>query len=109
LQAKEKKVKLIFKYRNFVKKLKGYRIRIDASKFAQVIRNLVSNAIKFTDAEGTVTITIEPMERMNSNYHHSYRLSTVNDHDSFDAIAIHVVDFGAGISEASKWNEKLVN
>lgn len=31
-------------------------IDVDPSKFSQVIRNFVSNAIKFTDADGTVRV-----------------------------------------------------
>ena len=37
----------------------NWYIQIDPHKFAQVVRNLISNALKFTPAHGTVTVQLE--------------------------------------------------
>jgi signal transduction histidine kinase len=36
----------------------GLRVTTDADKLGQVVRNLVTNAIKFTDPGGTVTVSV---------------------------------------------------
>ena len=47
--------------------LSSYVVRVDEPKFAQVIRNLVSNALKFTPAEGSVTVCIEALPANNAS------------------------------------------
>lgn len=37
---------------------KDYTVCVDKHKFAQVVRNLISNALKFTPPEGSITVTI---------------------------------------------------
>jgi signal transduction histidine kinase len=34
-------------------------MHVDVAKFAQIVRNLVSNALKFTPRDGNVTILLE--------------------------------------------------
>jgi signal transduction histidine kinase len=54
----------------------GIHIRADGQRLQQILTNLVSNAIKFTDADGVVQIQIEPV---------------------FDGVDLVIRDNGAGI------------
>ncbi len=44
---------------SFVTELESLFVIIDVSKFMQVLNNLVSNALKFTPDDGTITISLE--------------------------------------------------
>ena len=59
--------------------LAGVRIRVDADRIAQVMANLISNAIKFSPAEGVVEIA-----------------ATVETH----LVRISVIDHGCGVPES---------
>ncbi|KAA5824528.1 response regulator [Algibacter amylolyticus] len=56
-------------------KLERLQMDLDINKFTAIITNLISNAIKFTDQEGKVSLRIEKVERKNI----SYFLFKVND------------------------------
>ena len=51
--------KEIAKRFNFITSAKNIIIDIDVYKFSQVINNLISNAIKFTEDQGEITLSIE--------------------------------------------------
>jgi signal transduction histidine kinase len=63
-------------------------ILADEHKLAQVIRNLVSNGLKFTPANGQVTITVSLFQKG-------------DDGERVLCLRLDVKDTGAGISEAS--------
>lgn len=52
-QAKEKGVNILFEAQEMV----GVRVYGDSVKLAQVVRNLTSNALKFTPTSGTVSVS----------------------------------------------------
>eukprot|EP01036_Dinobryon_divergens_P036645 gene36645-47766_t len=73
--------------------LQDVRINADRIKFSQVIRNLVSNSLKFTPRGGRVTIKchiVQPGERQ--------RRSSFDWSPGQRMLQIEVVDTGAGIS-----------
>ncbi|HWJ25934.1 MAG TPA: ATP-binding protein, partial [Flavisolibacter sp.] len=67
-------------------------INTDKQKLEQVLRNLLSNSFKFTDAEGKVTLTIQKAPRETS--YKNEKLFSVP-----DVIAFSVKDTGIGIPE----------
>ena len=73
------------------RELSAYVIRIDRSKFAQAIRNLVSNGVKFTPAGGSVNVSIEPGQR-------NMMLSAFSNTVPFQSLKVTVTDTGPGIS-----------
>ncbi len=64
-------------------------IKADRFKLSQVIRNLISNSLKFTPPLGSVKVKVERIP---------IRQSTLNTLNSSTAIRISVQDSGAGIS-----------
>ena len=69
-------------------------IHVDSNKIAQVVRNLVSNALKFTPKGGTVDVSICEVEML--------RRDPVTGRDvAQKMLQISVTDSGAGISEVS--------
>ena len=75
-------------------------IMADEAKLGQVIRNLVSNGLKFTPAGGSVTVSIEPGQRKRllniSNM--SQRIASTRVANRYDLLRVTVTDTGAGIS-----------
>ena len=65
------------------------QIHCDKFKISQVIRNLISNALKFTPADGEVSIRLELVEDSENNEQRP---------DFAGTIRITVRDSGAGIS-----------
>ena len=80
--------------------LYNYLINIDKSKFTQVIRNLISNALKFSPSGGTVIVRLKMMyeQVLPTTYRNSYAIQAV---DSYNYVQLSVIDQGAGISEVS--------
>jgi signal transduction histidine kinase len=71
-----------------------YRLVADEFKMNQVIRNLVSNAIKFTFSGGSVDVRVEMIA--------NYESSQIECHDADDRLVrITVKDTGAGISRGN--------
>ena len=61
---------------------------VDANKVAQVVRNLVSNGLKFTKPGGAVTVNVSTVDQRKENGGSYCKL-----------LKIAVKDSGAGISE----------
>ncbi len=68
--------------------VRGIRLNVDTNKIAQVIRNLVSNGLKFTPSGGTVEVTLSVMDEGKGAKDAPCSLLVLN-----------VKDSGAGISE----------
>jgi signal transduction histidine kinase len=78
-------------------------IYIDVAKFAQIVRNLVSNALKFTPRGGSVTVVLEgrfPDMRTHISRKIIGRYASVYPKDC-DTAVLKVIDSGAGISIVS--------
>ena len=70
-------------------------VYVDVAKFSQIIRNLVSNALKFTPRGGSVSILLDG-KLVESNKLASTKASI---HPvQFDVAVLRVIDTGAGIS-----------
>ena len=62
LQAAQENVQLTVNYDELCGELDAISIDIDLGKFSQVLRNLASNAIKFTPSQGQVTVNVKVLE-----------------------------------------------
>ena len=94
MQADQKGVKLIIIDENGIKTmLKGCYIEADKFKLSQVIRNFVSNAIKFTPAGGSIFVRAYVR---NNTYNITDRLLPVN-----KSLRVEVQDSGIGIAQVS--------
>jgi signal transduction histidine kinase len=69
------------------------KLKIDPHKMTQVIRNLLTNALKFTSAGGAVVVQISRQPEFSNGK----RL--VQDEDYKGVFRVAVVDTGAGISK----------
>eukprot|EP01041_Mallomonas_annulata_P005541 gene5541-11163_t len=70
LSAIESSVLLHFSHEDETENIfRNYILQADRNKLGQVLRNIMSNAIKFTPAGGTVTVSMSLVE----DSHHSYR------------------------------------
>ena len=81
--------------------LGSYVITVDKTKFAQVIRNLLSNALKFTPAEGSVTIDVSALYPESGAAVVAIPGKHVSVHPPavFSRLQLSVTDTGAGISK----------
>ena len=90
-------------------------VKVDKAKMGQVIRNLISNALKFTPNEGVVTVSITHKGRSNKSIDGMdtiYKLMSRPRHDQTrpneiaavfdDKIRVEVRDTGAGISSSNQ-------
>jgi signal transduction histidine kinase len=86
-------------------------VSIDATKFSQVIRNLLSNALKFTPKGGKVTATCStiPISHKDFSVHfvdvpsgikEQYELNSLSNLHGF--VRIHIHDTGVGINPANQ-------
>jgi signal transduction histidine kinase len=73
--------------------LKKLRLRIDPHKMTQVIRNLLSNALKFTPSGGSIVIQISKQPLFSNG-----TSPVITDVDYRGVLRVAVVDSGAGIS-----------
>ncbi|TBL80155.1 ATP-binding protein [Paenibacillus thalictri] len=85
-EAESQKIALLWEEPQWVlPPSKELRVTLDRFRFERVFANLISNAVKYTPAEGTIKIWAE------------FR---PNDHSDTGHVVIHVTDSGAGIPES---------
>ena len=104
-QAREAGVQLIFldAPNVLMERFSGRYLKADKNKFNQVIRNLVSNALKFTPRDGTVSIDLQLIRRSTQKSRRLSRASIADEQtvSDFDVLLMKVKDTGAGISQVS--------
>ena len=82
-----------------LRELESYAIHVDLAKFSQVLRNLLSNALKFTPRGGRVSVELELLRR---GIQARRRLESVwPEEQTYNTLRVTVTDTGAGISEVS--------
>ena len=79
--------------------LRSYVIHVDVAKFSQVLRNLLSNALKFTPRGGRVSVELELLRRENRAVTRTD--SVLPEEQVYDTLRLSVTDTGAGISVVS--------
>ena len=67
--------------------LESLMLEVDDNKIAQVVRNMVSNGLKFTKPGGTVTVNVSTLDQQ------------MDSGDYCKLLKVSVTDSGAGISQ----------
>ena len=78
---------------------------MDVHRFSQVLRNLLSNALKFTPRDGLVSLELELLRKENRT--EASHNAVLPEEQMYDTLRLSVMDTGAGISEVSQsvsWN-----
>ena len=76
-------------------------INIDYNKMGMVLRNFVSNAMKFTDEGGTITVNISFIGKYNNDIKNNKVLPDEENQTSNPFIRVEVIDNGIGISQSN--------
>ena len=82
-----------FEYSDAANMLSRVTVHGDRAKLEQVLRNFLSNALKFTPNGGRVEVTVSLLERVTLSNGHG---------DSGSYLRIHVIDSGPGIAKVRK-------
>eukprot|EP00597_Dinobryon_sp_UTEXLB2267_P018052 CAMPEP_0201113092 /NCGR_PEP_ID=MMETSP0812-20130820/77637_1 /ASSEMBLY_ACC=CAM_ASM_000668 /TAXON_ID=98059 /ORGANISM="Dinobryon sp., Strain UTEXLB2267" /LENGTH=704 /DNA_ID=CAMNT_0047376563 /DNA_START=958 /DNA_END=3073 /DNA_ORIENTATION=+ len=109
IQAREAGVNFIFN-QSLHPDYTHIALNADPNKLAQVIRNLVSNAMKFTKRDGTITVSVSAELRTSTETIHGNRSSQMSflcampsESESFPLeLVLSVTDSGAGISKENQ-------
>jgi len=79
--------------------LSGYVVEADRYKLSQVIRNFISNAIKFTPEGGTISVIVQIKQKSMLRLSLTGRLLLGSIKPSKTALRIEVRDTGHGIAK----------
>lgn len=85
IQAKSKDIDFVWSEEG----LDGVMLNIDRYKLSQVIRNMVSNALKFTPSGGRVTVEGRVMRKKNSDKQQAAHLMLTNSISNLDSSITH--------------------
>jgi signal transduction histidine kinase len=103
-QAREKEINLkVEKESTFDDDLADYAVNLDKSKFTQVIRNLMSNALKFSPKGSTITVALKLISTSPASTKGTriFPESNVTDTTNYNYVQLSVADQGVGISKVS--------
>ena len=104
LQARQAGIDLLYTSSDHVQEtLAEYTLHCDPHKLSQVIRNLISNALKFTPCGGLVSVQYEPIitssDQNKDGVRGDNKIAVCEDPETVNTIRIRVTDNGVGISK----------
>lgn len=95
-KAVTKKVILDYsQYKNF----KNIIVNLDVNKIGMVLRNFISNALKFTNENDTIEININLIYKNLYNSSNNIQIIPDEENQTYNYIRVEVVDNGIGISQ----------